>query len=134
MRQLLLGFFLALLCGASAHALNVEPPLPDAAQEARAQGLFHRIRCVVCQGEAVADSPAMVAADFRQAIRKEIASGKSDEEVIAYFVSRYGDAVLMQPPLKESTMLLWFGPLLLLGCAAFLAKRCFGTRSGEPRS
>lgn len=134
MRPLLLGVALALCLGVEAQALNVEPPLPDAAQEARAQSLFHRIRCVVCQGEAVADSPAMVASDFRQAIRKEVAAGKSDEEVLAYLVSRYGDAVLMQPPLKGSTALLWFGPLLLLGCAAFLARRCFGGSSGETSS
>lgn len=123
MMRLWLAPFLFLLCAPAALALNVEPPLADAAQEARAQAMFHQIRCVVCQGEAIADSPALVAADFRKAIRKEIAAGKSDEEIRAYLVSRYGDAVLMQPPLKNSTIALWFGPLFLLLAALLFAWR-----------
>src|SRR5690606_4394682 len=78
-------------------ALAQEPPpapdrpLPDAAQEARAQALFDRIRCVVCQHEAIADSPAVIAADMRQLVREEIAAGRSDAEIRQDLVRRYGD-------------------------------------------
>jgi cytochrome c-type biogenesis protein CcmH len=123
MRALLL--MLCLWGASNAWALNVEPPLPDSAQEARAQNLFHQVRCVVCQGEAIADSPADVAGDFRRAIRGEIATGKSDAQVLDYLVSRYGDGVLMNPPLKASTWLLWFGPFALVLLAFIWVWRYF---------
>ncbi len=111
-------------------ALAQEPPpapdrpLPDAAQEARAQALFDRIRCVVCQHEAIADSPAVIAADMRQLVREEIAAGRSDAEIRQDLVRRYGDFVLFQPPVRLATWLLWFGPVALLaGALALLLLR-----------
>lgn len=89
-------------------------PLPDAAQEARARALFADIRCVVCQHEAIADSPAGIAADMRQLVREEIAAGRTDPEVRADLVRRYGDFVLFKPPVRAGTWLLWFGPLAVL--------------------
>jgi len=93
-------------------------PLADTSQEARAQALFDDIRCVVCQHEAIADSPAGIAADMRRLVREEIAAGRSDEQIRADLVGRYGDFVLFTPPLRGGTWLLWFGPLAVLIAAA----------------
>ncbi len=101
-------------------------PLPDAAQEARAQALFDDIRCVVCQHEAIADSPAGLAADVRALVREQIAAGRSDEQVRDDLVRRYGDFVLFTPPLRGGTWLLWFGPataLLAAGAGLWFASR-----------
>lgn len=115
------------LC-AQANALTVDTPLPDAAQEARARALFYEIRCVVCQSESIADSPADVAADLRRAVRERIVAGDGNETIKAYLSSRYGDAVLMRPPLEARTLALWFGPLLLLLAGGLLAwRRLFRT-------
>lgn len=113
----------------AAHALTIDEPLSDPAQEARAKALFATIRCVVCQSEPIADSPAQIAGDLRRAIREEIAAGKSDAEITELLVSRYGDYILMQPPLKAATTLLWFGPLIVLGLAICLAYRYFRRRA-----
>ena len=117
---------LALMAGAA----MAEPPaasdrpLPDAAQEARARALFGDIRCVVCQHESIADSPAGIAADMRRLVREEIAAGKSDQAVRADLVRRYGDYVLFQPPVRAGTWLLWFGPFaLVLGAGAVFVWR-----------
>jgi cytochrome c-type biogenesis protein CcmH len=95
-------------------ALTVETPLADGVQEARARALFHEIRCVVCAGEPVADSRAEVARDVRRLIRERVAAGDGDEMIKAFLVARYGDSILMTPPLKPATYLLWFGPLLIV--------------------
>lgn len=117
-------------------ALAQEPPpapdrpLPDAAQEGRAQALFDRIRCVVCQHEAIADSPAVIAADMRQLVRDQIAAGRSDAEIRKDLVRRYGDFVLFQPPVRFGTWLLWFGPATLLAAVlALLLWRSRGRRA-----
>lgn len=99
-------------------------PLTDARQEARARDLFEEVRCVVCQHESIADSPAGIAADMRRLVREEIASGSSDDEVRADLVRRWGDFILFKPPVNAATWLLWFGPagiVLLIG--AFFAVR-----------
>ena len=119
-------FALALLLAMPAFALVVEQPLANPAGEARAQALFYQIRCVVCEGQSIADSPAAVAADMRRMIRSRITAGDSDAAIKAYLVSRYGDFILMKPPLKTDTWLLWFGPALVLltgGALALLAFR-----------
>lgn len=109
-----------------------EPPaapdrtLTDAAQEARAQALFKDVRCVVCQHEAIADSPAGVAGDMRRLIREEIAAGASDQAVRDDLVRRFGDYVLFTPPVRAGTWLLWFGPfalILLAGVVLILRMR-----------
>ena len=110
-------FFLipaAVLCIAAEPAPAPDRPLPDDAQEARAQALFDDIRCVVCQHEAITDSPAGIAADMRGLVRDQIAAGRSDEQVRDDLVRRYGDFVLFTPPLRGGTWLLWFGPLAAL--------------------
>ena len=123
MRWLLL--VISLLVAPAVLALNVEDALSDPALEARAQNMFHAIRCVICQGETIADSPSQVAGDFRRVIRQQIVQQKTDKQITDYLLSRSGDGILMNPPLKCATWLLWFGPLLLLGVASLTVARYF---------
>jgi cytochrome c-type biogenesis protein CcmH len=97
--------------------------LSDPRQEARAVTLQRELRCVVCQGESLDESNAPLAADLRRLIRAMIAKGKSDTEIENYLVARYGDFVLMKPPLQPETYFLWFGPwiVLAIGGAAVAA-------------
>jgi len=123
---------LALMAGAALAEPPPAPdrPLPDAAQEARARALFGDIRCVVCQHESIADSPAGIAADMRRLVREEIAAGKSDQAVRQDLVRRYGDYILFQPPVRAGTWLLWFGPFaLVLGAGALFVWRARRRRS-----
>lgn len=127
-RQLLLNSLLVLLLAMPAAALNVEPPLSNPQLETRAQNLFHEIRCVVCQGETIADSPAALAGDMRRLVRDKVDAGMSDRAIKEFLSSRYGDSILMRPPLKATTYALWFGPLALLLVAGLLARRYFKTQ------
>jgi cytochrome c-type biogenesis protein CcmH len=110
----------ALLIGG---ALAAPEKLADPVKEARAVALQKQMRCLVCQGESLDESNAPLAADLRSVIRERIAAGDSDEQVKQYLVDRYGDFILMKPPLKEETYLLWFAPLglLAIGGAAVTA-------------
>jgi cytochrome c-type biogenesis protein CcmH len=121
--RLALLFWLVL--GGSALALSSEAPLPDPALEARAKALFHELRCVVCQGESVADSPAEVAAAVRLDVRTRIAKGASDQSILDLMAQQYGENILMTPPLAANTALLWFAPLMMLGLAGLLARWYF---------
>lgn len=87
--------------------------LADPAQEARAQALEREIRCVVCQNEPIAQSTAEIAGDMRGLVRERIEQGDSDPEIRAFFRERYGDFVLLRPPVDERTYLLWGAPILL---------------------
>lgn len=114
---------LHILAAAPGFALSIEQPLPDAAQEQQARDLFGEVRCMVCQGESLADSGAEVAQDMRQMIRRKISAGETPDAIRAFLVERYGTQVLMTPPLNTATAILWFGPaiifLLALAAAAF---------------
>lgn len=112
--------FAALMLMAAEPAPAPDAPLPDAASEARAKALFADIRCVVCQHESIADSPAGVAADLRRLVREEIAAGRSDREIRDDLVRRYGDYVLFSPPFNAATWLLWLGPAVLALLAGLL--------------
>ncbi len=112
MRALLLVFALSMAATPSMAAY--EEALPDAAQEARARSLFRELRCVVCQGQSIDESNAGLAADLRQIVRGKIVEGESDEAIKTFLVDRYGIFVLMRPPMRGDTYLLWFGPALLL--------------------
>ncbi len=96
---------------------------PDAALDARLKRLESELRCLVCQNQTLADSDASLAGDLRREVRELAAAGKSDAQIKDYLVARYGDFVLYDPPVKATTWLLWFGPLLLLagGAAIWLA-------------
>ncbi|MBM3340598.1 MAG: cytochrome c-type biogenesis protein CcmH [Betaproteobacteria bacterium] len=85
----------------------------DAALERRVQQLSAELRCLVCQNQSLADSNADLALDLKNQVREQIEQGASDRQVIAFMTERYGDFVLYRPPLKATTLLLWFGPVLL---------------------
>lgn len=106
-------------------AQPIEGPLADTQQEARAQALMRELRCVVCQNEPVSQSTADMAVDARRSIRRQIAEGASDEEVRAYFVSRYGQYVSFRPPLDGWGIALWALPFALIGGAAVWFGRRF---------
>ena len=92
---------------------NADTPA-DAATEARLKVLAQELRCLVCQNQTIADSNADLAVDLRRVVRAQILEGKSDHDIKAYLVARYGDFVLYNPPVQRNTTLLWFGPFLLL--------------------
>jgi cytochrome c-type biogenesis protein CcmH len=100
----------------------VEPNeiLADPVLEQRARDLSREIRCVVCQNESIDSSNADIARELRLLVRERLVAGDSDQQVFDYLVARYGDFVLLRPPMKPVTYLLWFGPLaiLLLGLVA----------------
>ena len=91
--------------------------LKDPALEARARAISRELRCLVCQNQSIDDSGADLAHDLRVIVRERLTAGDSDDQVKAYLVARYGDYVLLDPPFKATTLLLWLGPaaLLLLG-------------------
>jgi cytochrome c-type biogenesis protein CcmH len=98
--------------------------LPDAGQEARARQLFQQFRCVVCQNESIDDSDADLAHDLRMIVRGQVAAGHSDAQIKAFMVDRYGEFILLKPPLTAGNALLWGAPVLivLLGGAFFAVK------------
>jgi len=102
--------------------LVIPPALADDAFDARLKSLETQLRCLVCQNQTLAESNAPLAEDLRKEVRELATSGKSDDDIRAYLVARYGDFVLYKPPMKPVTYLLWFGPFLLLagGLAVWL--------------
>jgi cytochrome c-type biogenesis protein CcmH len=107
---------------APALAVAVDKPLDDPRQEVRARAIHKQLRCLVCQNQSIEDSNASLARDLRNLVRERIAAGDSDEMTIRYVVERYGDWVLLRPPVKAGTVLLWIGPAVFLMLAmAFIA-------------
>lgn len=115
-RPLILAACLALLLlsAGPAGAVYVEERLADPAAEARAVALSKKLRCLVCQNQTISDSDAGLARDLRQLVRERITAGDSDAMVLQYMVDRYGDWILMEPPFKLSTLMLWGAPALFL--------------------
>jgi cytochrome c-type biogenesis protein CcmH len=99
--------------------------LADATQEERARALMLTIRCIVCQGQSIADSDAELAGDMRALVRTRIEAGESPDSIRQWLIDRYGNWVTYQPPLEPVTWPLWLAPLLLLGIGAFLARGRF---------
>ncbi len=91
------------------------------ALEARARSLQRQLRCLVCQGESIDDSNSPFAADVRHLVRQQIAQGRSDRQIQDFLVARYGDFILMKPPLQPNTWLLWLAPFLVLGAGGGVA-------------
>ena len=116
----------ALLLALPALAVDPSEMLKDPALEARARDIGQALRCVVCQNQSIDDSAAEVARDMRRAVRERLSAGDSDSQVFDFMVARYGDYVLLKPPFKADTWLLWLGgPLVLLlaGAGLVLAAR-----------
>lgn len=118
MRFAVLAF---LLIAGAAQAAPAPGTLSDPSLEMRARALQKELRCVVCQGESIDESNAPIAADIRKLIRERIEAGDSDSQIKNYLVGRYGDFVLMKPPLQPDTWVLWFGPVAVLAIAAGVA-------------
>jgi cytochrome c-type biogenesis protein CcmH len=104
--------------------------LPDPKQEAAAKALMETLRCLVCQGQSIADSDAEMAGDMRAMVRQRIAAGEKPEHIRKWLVDRYGNWVSYAPPLEPVTWPLWAAPLLLLATGAFLARGRFRRRRG----
>jgi cytochrome c-type biogenesis protein CcmH len=139
-----LAFSLPALANESATATTIaspdapptaQPLFADVAIENRLTLLSRELRCVVCQNEALSESPAELATDMRQEIRDLMKAGKTDQEVLTFLTSRYGDFVLFRPPFKPVTYLLWIGPFAFLGFGVlvwFMALRARRTFQSAP--
>lgn len=111
-------------------ALAIDPlPFKDRAEEVRFQNLTRQLRCLVCQNQDLADSDADLAKDLRRQVFEMMQSGKSDDQIKQYLVSRYNDFVLYDPPLHAGTWLLWFGPFAFLALGAFVVTRIVRKRA-----
>lgn len=104
--------------------------LPDPRQEAQARTLMEELRCLVCQGQSIADSDAELAGDMRAMVRQRIAAGEKPEAVRAWLIDRYGNWVSYRPPVEPVTWPLWAAPLLLLLAGAWLLRKRLVRRRG----
>ncbi len=117
LRKLLLAFAMVLILAPSASAVQPDEILDDPALEERARAITLELRCLVCQNQSIDDSNAPLARDLRILVRDRLLAGDSDDEVIDYVVDRYGDYVLLRPPFRTATWLLWLGPFIVLAIA-----------------
>ena len=132
MRRLAL---LALLAASPALADPSTPPaalaytqLRDPVQEAQARALMQTLRCVVCQGQSIADSDASMAGDMRALVRSRIAAGETPATIRAWLIERYGDYISYDPPLGATTWPLWLAPIGLLALGGLIARSSFRRR------
>ncbi|MBM3564543.1 MAG: cytochrome c-type biogenesis protein CcmH [Alphaproteobacteria bacterium] len=127
-----------LLAALPAGAVDPSEVIADPAQEARARDISRNLRCLVCQNQSIDDSDAQLARDLRLLVRDRIKAGDSDTAVIDYVVSRYGDFVLLKPPFKAVTVVLWLGPAaialgaLAAGFAFYRRRERGGTKAPQP--
>lgn len=126
----LIALLLALMLAQPLPADSNLPPaywanrqLPDARQEARAQSLMEEVRCLVCQGQSIADFDAELAGDMRDLVRRRIAAGESPDQVRSWLIERYGSWVSYRPTTEPASWPLWLAPLALLLVGAFLVQR-----------
>jgi cytochrome c-type biogenesis protein CcmH len=103
---------------ATSQAGEARPLADDPALEARMVELANELRCLVCQNQTIADSNAPLAVDLKNQVREQLRAGRSNEQIVAYMVQRYGDFVLYRPPVKATTAALWYGPFALLAAGA----------------
>jgi cytochrome c-type biogenesis protein CcmH len=130
-----LGLVVALAVAGPALADSLLPPaqyantqLPDPRQERQAKALMETVRCLVCQGQSIADSDAEMAGDMRAMIRQRILAGESPDQIREWLISRYGNWVTYDPPLEPVTWPLWATPVLLIAAGLFLARNRFKRR------
>lgn len=135
-----LALLVLLLLAAPAVAVEPDEMLDDPALERRAREISSEIRCLVCQNQTIDESNAELAADLRVLIRERLKAGDTNQEVRDFLVARYGDFVLLEPPVKPKTYALWYGPagLLALGAVGvvvyFRRRRAAGHGPGAPLS
>ena len=138
MKPLLLTLLMLLLLAAEARTVQPGEQLADPALEARARAISAELRCLVCQNESIDQSDADLAHDLRVLVRQRLEAGDSDRQVRDFLVRRYGDFILLKPPVEPATYVLWFGPFALLllggsGAVLFLRRRR-GAAAPPPRS
>jgi cytochrome c-type biogenesis protein CcmH len=133
----LLPAVLGLLLAMPALADSLLPPaeyantqLPDPRQEREAKALMETLRCLVCQGQSIADSDAEMAGDMRAMVRQRILAGERPEQIRAWLISRYGNWVSYDPPLEPATWPLWAAPALLLFAGLWISRKRFRRRRG----
>ena len=121
---------LSIIISLPLNVVAVEPSeiLQNPQLETRARSLSQNIRCLVCQNQSIDDSNASLAKDLRKIVREQLVSGASDDEIYNFLIERYGDFVLLRPPVKATTYILWYGPLFmffagLVLSALFLIRR-----------
>jgi cytochrome c-type biogenesis protein CcmH len=118
-RAILPALFAVALASA-AQAVEPSEMLKDPALEARARVISQEIRCLVCQNQTIDDSNADLAHDLRVILRERLQDGDTDQQVKDYLTARYGDFILLKPPFRANTMILWFGPALVFLAGAAL--------------
>ncbi len=130
MKHLLrIAVLLFCLAPVAAHAVLPDEMLANPALEKRAEAIDAQLRCPVCQGESIADSGAALAHDLRLLVRQRLLKGDTDRQAVQYIVARYGDFVLMKPPLDKDTLALWAGPAVILLLAALAGWRFLRTKA-----
>ncbi|MGA0034196.1 MAG: cytochrome c-type biogenesis protein [Burkholderiales bacterium] len=132
MNKPLFAALLMLAAAMPAIAGEAAPVAKDVALEKRVMALSEELRCLVCQNQTIADSNAPLAIDLKSQVREKLAAGMREREIIDYMVARYGDFVLYRPPVRTTTMLLWFGPPLLLVLGLWLFARTVLRRRAAP--
>lgn len=126
--RMLIAVALLALVSVTALAKEAAPAADDPVLEKRLMALAAELRCLVCQNQTLADSPAELANDLRNQIREQMRQGASEQDVIDYLVARYGDFVLYRPPLRATTLLLWSGPAILVLIGVVLLLRTLRRR------
>src|SRR4051794_1407188 len=127
----LMLLFTVLLTG-PAHAVRPDEMLADPTLESRAREVGRELRCLVCRNQSIDDSDADLAHDLRVLVRERLKAGDTNDRVIAYIRSRYGEFVLLRPPFEIATVLLWVGPALILLLGAFGVARFYRARTHDP--
>jgi cytochrome c-type biogenesis protein CcmH len=114
MKNLFAIFLLLFVAAQGAWAAEAAPAAADPELEKRVNAISEELRCLVCQNQTLADSNADLAVDLKNQVREKLKQGMSEREIVDFMVARYGDFVLYRPPVKGTTLVLWFGPGLLL--------------------
>lgn len=117
------GFFIVFLMLSQAMAIEPGEALKDPDLEARARVLSLELRCMVCQNQSIDDSDAPLARDLRMLVRERLLAGDSDEQIFELVTARYGDFVLLRPPVVSRTLFLWFAPFLIFAVGVFTVWR-----------
>lgn len=114
MKRLVFSLLFLAALSSAALAAPVAGTFSNPMMETRARALQRELRCLVCQGESIDESQAPLAAELRQLVREQMAEGKSNDQIKQFLVARYGDFILMEPPLQPDTYFLWLAPFVVL--------------------
>lgn len=123
------AFFTSIITAGNSWAVEPHEMLEDPALEQRAREISKGLRCLVCANESIDESNAALARDLRVLVRERLAKGDSDQQATEFIVSRYGDYVLLKPPFKLNSLLLWLGPALMFLVAAFGVQSYYRTQA-----